>query len=94
VISRRPDLADGGAPRGVCRLRPPVLPHGVPMLKKILPGLAVIVIVVVVVVAVQPSVPRRADATISSPPRRRYFGQVNDFHNWEAWSRGRSSIRR
>jgi hypothetical protein len=56
------------------------------MLKKILIALAVIVIVFVVIVALQPSEFRVArTAAISAPPPA-VFAQVNDFHNWEAWS--------
>jgi len=56
------------------------------MLKKILLALAVIVIVVVVVVAVQPSGFRVERTATISAPAPAVFGQVNDFHNWEAWS--------
>jgi len=56
------------------------------MIMKILIAIAVIVIVFVVVVALQPSEFRVArTATISAPPPA-VFAQVNDFHNWEAWS--------
>jgi len=56
------------------------------MLKKILLALAVIVIVVVVVVDVQPSGFRVERTATISAPAPAVFGQVNDFHNWEAWS--------
>jgi len=46
----------------------------------------VIVIVVVVVVAVQPSGFRVERTATISAPAPAVFGQVNDFHNWEAWS--------
>jgi carbon monoxide dehydrogenase subunit G len=56
------------------------------MLIKILIALAVIVVVFVVVVTVRPSEFRvTRTATISAPPAV-VFGQVNDFHKWEAWS--------
>jgi uncharacterized protein YndB with AHSA1/START domain len=56
------------------------------MLKKILIAIAVIVVVFVVVVAIQLSEFRIArSATINAPPSA-VFAQVNDFHNWEAWS--------
>ena len=45
-----------------------------------------IVIVVVVVVAVQPSGFRVERTATISAPAPAVFGQVNDFHNWEAWS--------
>ncbi len=56
------------------------------MLKKILIAIVAIVVVLVGVVAIQPSeyLVLRA-ATISAPPHD-VFAQVNDFHNWEAWS--------
>ncbi len=56
------------------------------MFKKILIGLAVVIVVFLVVVALQPSdfsVSRAA--TIAAPPET-VFAQVNDFHNWRAWS--------
>ena len=56
------------------------------MLKKILIALAVIIVVFLVVVALQPadfSVTRAA--TIAAPPAT-VFAQVNDFHQWKAWS--------
>jgi uncharacterized protein YndB with AHSA1/START domain len=55
-------------------------------LKKIFFGLVTVVVVFVLVVALQPSefhVVR--SATISASPAE-VFAQVNDFHNWEAWS--------
>jgi len=56
------------------------------MLKIILIALAVIVVVFVVIVAVQPSDFRiTRSATIAAPPEA-VFAQVNDLHNWEAWS--------
>jgi len=56
------------------------------MLKKILIALAVIVIAFLGFVAIQPSEFRvERTAAISAPPEA-VFAQVNDFHNWEAWS--------
>lgn len=56
------------------------------MLKKILIALAVIVVAFLVVVALQPAEFRvMRSATISAPPPA-VFAQVNDLHNWEAWS--------
>src|SRR5713226_6692083 len=56
------------------------------MLKIILIALAVIVVVFVAIVAVQPSDFRiTRSATIAAPPEA-VFAQVNDLHNWEAWS--------
>jgi hypothetical protein len=58
----------------------------VPVLKTIFFGLVTIVVVFVLVVALQPAEFRVVrSATISAPPAD-VFAQVNDFHNWEAWS--------
>jgi uncharacterized protein YndB with AHSA1/START domain len=58
----------------------------IPMLMKILIGLAVVVMVFAFVVALQPSDFRIVrSATIPAPPDA-VFSQVNDFHKWEAWS--------
>jgi len=56
------------------------------MLKKILIALAAIVVVFVIVVAMQPSEFRVARTATISAPAPAVFAQVNDFHNWEAWS--------
>ncbi len=56
------------------------------MLKKFLIGFGIILVVFVVIVAFQPSqyrVERRASVPA---PAAVVFAQVNDFHNWEAWS--------
>lgn len=56
------------------------------MLKTILIAITVIIIVLVVIVAMQPSefrIERTATVSASAPA---VFAQVNDFHNWEAWS--------
>ena len=56
------------------------------MLKKILLGLVALIAVFLIVVAVQPNEFRVArTASVAAPPDR-VFAQVNDFHNWEAWS--------
>ncbi len=56
------------------------------MLKRILIALAVIVILFVIIVALQPGEYRVVrTASISSIPPA-VFTQVNDFHNWDAWS--------
>ena len=56
------------------------------MFKKILLGFAALVVVFLIVVALQPNEYRivRAAAVAAAPDR--VFAQVNDFHNWEAWS--------
>ena len=56
------------------------------MLKKIFIAIAVIVVVFVVVVAMQPSEFRIERSARISAPAPAVFAQVNDFHNWEAWS--------
>jgi Polyketide cyclase / dehydrase and lipid transport len=56
------------------------------MLKKIFVGIVVIVVAFVVIVALQPSEFRVARSTTVSAPPAAVFAQVNDFHNWEAWS--------
>jgi hypothetical protein len=56
------------------------------MLKKILIALAAIVVVFVGVVAMQPSDFRIVRTATMSTPASAVFAQVNDFHNWEAWS--------
>jgi uncharacterized protein YndB with AHSA1/START domain len=56
------------------------------MLKKIFIGIVVIVVAFAVIVALQPSEFRVARGTTISAPPATVFAQVNDFHNWEAWS--------
>ena len=56
------------------------------LVKKILIGIAVVVVLLVVFIATRPSEFRvKRSATISAPPAT-VFAQVNDFHNWKAWS--------
>jgi Polyketide cyclase / dehydrase and lipid transport len=56
------------------------------MLNIILISFAVIVIVFVVVVALQPSEFRIVRSATIAAPAPAVFAQVNDFHNWQAWS--------
>jgi polyketide cyclase/dehydrase/lipid transport protein len=56
------------------------------MLKQILIALVAIVVLFVLVVAMQRSEFRVARTTTISAPAPAVFAQVNDFHNWEAWS--------
>jgi Polyketide cyclase / dehydrase and lipid transport len=56
------------------------------VLKKILIALVAIVIVLVVVVAMQPGKFRISRTATIAAPAPAVFAQVNDFHNWEAWS--------
>ena len=56
------------------------------VVRKILIALGVIIVLFVGVVAMQPSDFRvTRSAKISAPPPA-VFAQVNDFHNWQAWS--------
>jgi hypothetical protein len=56
------------------------------MLKKILIGLVAVVAVFAIVVALQPSEYRVTRSTTVSAQAPDVFAQVNDFHNWDAWS--------
>lgn len=56
------------------------------MFAKSLIALAVIVVVLVVVVATRPSEFSISRTVSVSAPAPTVFAQVNDFHNWEAWS--------
>ena len=56
------------------------------MLKKIVIIVVAVVAVFAVVVALQPSEYRVARSTTVSAQAPDVFAQVNDFHNWEAWS--------
>src|SRR5436305_162657 len=56
------------------------------MLKKILIAVAVIIVLLIIVVAVQPSDFRVTRSTKIAAPADVVFAQVNDFHNWDAWS--------
>ncbi len=56
------------------------------MLTYILLGLAALVVLFVIIVSLRPADFRYTrTATIAAPPAK-VFAQVNDFHNWEAWS--------
>jgi Polyketide cyclase / dehydrase and lipid transport len=56
------------------------------MIKKILIGLVVIVVVLVVIIALQSSTYHVERSTTINAPASVVFAQVNDFHNWNAWS--------
>ena len=56
------------------------------MLKKILIVLAVIVIIFIGLAAMQPSEFRVVRSGVIPAPAPEVFEQVNNFHNWEAWS--------
>jgi len=54
--------------------------------KKILIALVALVIVLVLIVAMQPAEFRVSRTATIAAPAPAVFAQVNDFHNWEAWS--------
>jgi Polyketide cyclase / dehydrase and lipid transport len=60
------------------------------MLRKILVGVAAAVVLVVgalaLFVAMRPSEFRIERSTTIAAPAPAVFAQVNDFHNWQAWS--------
>jgi uncharacterized protein YndB with AHSA1/START domain len=56
------------------------------MFKKIALVLGAVVVVFLVVVAMQPADFRIVRSTVISAPPADVFTQVNDFHNWAAWS--------
>src|SRR5258706_784145 len=57
-----------------------------PMIKKILLGLVIIVVLLLVVIALQSSTYHVERTATISAPAPVVFAQVNDFHNWNAWS--------
>ncbi len=56
------------------------------MLKKILILLAAIIVIFLGLVALRPSEFRVVRSATISAPAPEVFAQVNNFHNWEAWS--------
>ena len=56
------------------------------MVLYILLTIAAILVIFVIVVAMQPSEFRIARAATFPAPPPAVFAQVNDFHNWDAWS--------
>src|SRR5437867_11236720 len=56
------------------------------MLQTILLIVAVVVVLFVVIVALRPAEFRVERSTMMSAPPAVVFAQVNDFHQWEAWS--------
>jgi len=56
------------------------------MLKKILLVLVALFLVFVVIVALQPSDFHVERSVTVDAPASKVFGEVNDFHKWEAWS--------
>jgi hypothetical protein len=56
------------------------------VLKKILLAVAVLLILFLGVVALQPADYRVTRSASIAAPAADIFAQVNDFHNWDAWS--------
>ncbi len=56
------------------------------MLKKILIGICAVIVVLIIVVAMQPAEFRVTRQAVMAAPPADVFAQVNNFHNWEAWS--------
>ena len=56
------------------------------MLVNVLIGVVVLIVLVVAVVAIQPSEFRVTRTATIAAPAPAVFAQVNDFHNWTAWS--------
>jgi len=56
------------------------------MIKKILIGLALLIAVFVVIVYRQPGQFRIERSVLVDATPEKVFAQVNDFHNWDAWS--------
>lgn len=61
-------------------------PRRMSVFKKILVGLVAAVVVFAVVVGLQPPTFRVTRSASMAAPPAKVFDQVNDFHNWEAWS--------
>ena len=56
------------------------------MLAYILGGLVAVLVLLFVVIASRPSDFRVSRSATMAAPQSAVFAQVNDFHNWEAWS--------
>src|SRR5205809_6123337 len=56
------------------------------MIKKILIVLVVLIVILVVVIMLQPATYQVERSTTINAPAAVVFAQVNDFHNWNAWS--------
>jgi uncharacterized protein YndB with AHSA1/START domain len=56
------------------------------MFKKILLAIVAVIVVFLVVVSLQPSDFRVERSAVVAAPPEAVFAQVNDFHNWAAWS--------
>jgi hypothetical protein len=60
--------------------------RGSAVIKKILFALALLLAILAVVVALQPDEFRVSRSAAVAAAPEQVFAQVNDFHNWEAWS--------
>jgi uncharacterized protein YndB with AHSA1/START domain len=56
------------------------------MLKKVLLGIALLLVIVCVVISLKPSEFRITRSAVIPASPEKVFAQVNDFHNWQAWS--------
>ena len=56
------------------------------MLAKILIVVGIVILVLLIVIALQPSTYSVSRSASMAAPAPAVFAQVNDFHNWEAWS--------
>src|SRR5690348_15197960 len=56
------------------------------MLLKILIGLAVVILLLVIFIASRPAAFSVSRSRLMSAPPSAVFAQLNNFHNWEAWS--------
>ena len=56
------------------------------MLKKIFLGLVGLILIFCIIVAFQPAAYRIVRTNKIAAPPAAVFAQVNDFHNWDAWS--------
>jgi hypothetical protein len=60
--------------------------RSIPVVKKILIGLVVVIVVLCGVIAMQPADYSVKRSTTINAPAAAVFAQVNDFHKWNAWS--------
>lgn len=67
-------------------LTSPTPPKKASLLKRILFVFAAVIAVLLVVIAMQPSDFRVSRSVTMAAPQAAVFEQINDFHNWEAWS--------
>lgn len=56
------------------------------MLKKILIGIVSLILLLVIVIMIQPTKFRIERSTTMAAPAEQIFSQINDLHQWNAWS--------